>query len=292
MTHEKKKMRNTGADLVFQGLVIFLCVVVFLVIAYPLYFVIIASFSSSDLVNTGKVVLFPKGITFYGYSKIFSDSVIWKGYLNTILYTLGYTAFSMFITTPAAYALSRKEFAGRKIINLFFVFTMFFGGGMIPGYLLMKGLHLINTPWAMILPACVNVYNLIIMRTFFEQLPEDLYEASILDGCSHFTYLLKVVLPLSKAVLSVVMLYYMVARWNGFMDALLYLQDEELMPLQIILRRYLIISESVPGVAYAQRNADQIKYGCIIVSTVPMLIIYPMIQKYFEKGVMLGAIKG
>ncbi|GAE32251.1 carbohydrate ABC transporter permease [Halalkalibacter hemicellulosilyticus] len=290
------------SDLLFDIMVYVTCVLVFLVVAYPLYFVVIASVSDSTLVSTGQVLLFPKGISLFGYQEIFSDSRIWTGYKNTIIYaTLG-TLISLTFTIPAAYVLSRYEFKARRFFMFFFVFTMFFNGGLIPTYLLMRDLNLVNTMWVFIFnPATVNIFNLIITRTFFEHtIPKEMHEAASIDGCNHFRFFLSIVLPLSKAVISVIGLYYLVFHWNNFFTGLIYVRDYSLQPLQIVLRDILISNQVFAegagsgGTAggYAQRYADQIKYGVIIVSTLPVLIIYPFIQKYFEKGVMIGSVKG
>lgn len=277
------------------------CIAIFLLIAYPLYFIIIASISDSVLVSTGKVLLFPKGVSFFGYTEIFKDERIWTGYRNTIFYTIAGTLVNLLVTLPAAYVLSRKDFKAGKFIMFAFIFTMFFNGGLIPTYLLMKDLHLINTVWVFIIPFCVNVFYLIIARTFFESsLPKELYEAAAMDGCSHFTYFMKVALPLSKAMISVIGLYYLVGHWNDFFTGLIYIRSNELQPLQIVLRDILLSNQVFSGGAgtggsaggYAQRYADQIKYGVIIISTLPILLVYPFIQKYFDKGVMIGSVKG
>ncbi|KKI88833.1 sugar ABC transporter permease [Bacillus sp. SA1-12] len=295
-----KKGKNVY-DMMFDICVYFICALVFLIIAYPLYFVIIASVSDSTLVSTGKVLLFPKGFSLFGYQEIFQDSRIWVGYKNTMLYSLLGTVFNLLLTIPAAYVLSRQEFRARRFLMFFFVFTMFFNGGLIPTYLLMKDLQLIDTMWVFIIPFSVNVFNLIITRTFFESnIPKELYEAAQIDGCSHFTFFIKIVLPLSKAVISVIGLYYLVWHWNDFFTGLIYVRDYSLQPLQIVLRDILISNQVFAegagsgGAAggYAQKYADQIKYGVIIVSTLPILIVYPFIQKYFEKGVMIGSVKG
>ena len=296
----ERHLNESGVDRLVTVLVAVIGTFVFLSILYPLYFVVIASFSDSDLVNQGKVLLYPKGFSTYGYGKIMEDTRIWTGYRNTIFYTVGGTLINIVFTVTAAYALSRKEFAARKTINALFVFTMFFNGGLVPTYMLINKLGLINDPLVMMIPFCVNVFNLIIVRSFFENsVPAELYEASVLDGCSHFQYFLRVVLPLSKAVLSVITLYYMVGHWNDFFNALLYLNNKTLVPLQIILRDILLSNQVFlsgatggTGLSYAQRYADQVKYGVIIVSTLPILCVYPFIQKYFEKGVMIGALKG
>ncbi|MDQ0231203.1 carbohydrate ABC transporter permease [Metabacillus malikii] len=295
-----KKGRKVS-DLLFDIVIYFICAVVFLVIAYPLYFVIIASVSDSTLVSTGKVLLFPKGFSLFGYQEIFQDARIWNGYKNTMIYSLLGTFVNLLLTLPAAYVLSRQEFRARRVLMFFFVFTMFFNGGLIPTYLLMKDLQLIDTMWVFIIPFSVNVFNLIITRTFFESnIPKEMYEAASIDGCSHFTFFLKIVLPLSKAVVSVIGLYYLVWHWNDFFTGLIYVRDYSIQPLQIVLRDILISNQVFAEGAgsggsaggYAQRYADQIKYGVIIVSTLPILIVYPFIQKYFEKGVMIGSVKG
>lgn len=299
--HEHTRMRMNGKEIAFKITLGFLCSMIFLLIAYPLYFIIIASFSDSTLVSTGKVLFIPKNISFFGYQEIFKDMRIWTGYRNTLFYTVFGTLVNMLFTLPAAYVLSRKEFRARRLIMFIFVITMFFNGGLIPTYLLMKGLSLTNTIWVFILPFSVNVFYLIIARTFFENsLPQELHEAAVMDGCSHFTFFFKVALPLSKALISVIGLYYLVGHWNDFFTALIYIRDTKLQPLQIVLRDILLSNQVFSSGAgtggdaggYAQRYADQIKYGVIIVSTLPILLIYPFMQKYFEKGVMIGSIKG
>ncbi|GGN97050.1 carbohydrate ABC transporter permease [Saccharibacillus kuerlensis] len=292
--------RNFG-EWLFDAVVLTICLLIFLSIVYPLYFVVIASISNSTLVSTGQVTIFPKDISFFGYSEIFKDQRIWTGYGNTILYTVLGTAVNLLFTLPAAYVLSRQEFRARRFIMFAFVLTLFFGGGLIPTYLLMKDLGLLNTMWVFILPFSVNVYNLIIARSFFESsIPKELYEAAAMDGCSHFRYFGSVVLPLSKAIVSVIGLYYLVAHWNDFFTGLIYIRSNELQPLQIVLRDILLSNQVFSGGAgsggaaggYAQQYADQVKYGVIIVSTLPILLVYPFLQKYFDKGVMIGSVKG
>lgn len=290
------------SELLFDIFICTTCALVFLVIAYPLYFVIIASVSDSTLVSTGKVLFVPKGFSLFGYQEIFQDSRIWIGYRNTMIYALGGTFINLLFTLPAAYALSRQEFRARRPLMFFFVFTMFFNGGLIPTYLLMKDLSMIDTMWVFIFnPVTVNVFNLIITRTFFEStIPNEMYEAAIMDGCNHVKFFSKIVLPLSKAVISVIGLYYLVWHWNDFFTGLIYIRDYSLQPLQIVLRDILISNQVFAegagsggaGGGYAQRYADQIKYGVIIVSTLPILVVYPFLQKYFEKGVMIGSVKG
>ncbi len=294
-----KERTGNIPDKIFGASVIILSILIFVIVAYPLWFIVIASISNSNLVNLGQVTFLPKDIRFYGYQQILEDSRIWKGYANTILYVVAGTALNMVVTMPAAYALSRCNFKARNAVMLYFVFTMFFSGGLVPLYMTVSSLHLISTKTILIIFIAVNTYNLIIARTFIQNsIPEDLYEAAVLDGCSHFTYFIKVVLPLSKAVNSVLILYYAVYHWNDYFNALIFNSKSENAPLQIVLREILLLNQAfasgnggVQG-GYGQSSADQVKYAVIIVSTVPILCVYPFIQKYFEKGVMIGAVKG
>ena len=282
------RMKLNRSDRGYNICVIVVAMIALLLVLYPMYFIVIASFSSSTLVNQGQVILLPKGINFYGYQKILERSEIWRGYRNTIFYTVGGTLLNLAITLPAAYVLAQSKFRARRFIMTLFVITMYFGGGMVPTYMLVKSLHLINSPFTMVIMGAVSVYNVIITRTFFENsLPIELQEAAELDGCSHFKYFTSIVLPLSKAVISVITLYYAVGHWNDFFTALLYLNKDEYQPLQTILRNILISNQAMAGTtgagegAYAQEYADQIKFALIIVSTVPVLSINPFIQKYF-----------
>jgi putative aldouronate transport system permease protein len=295
----KMKMKSGLSDRIYNICVMIIALSALLLVLYPMYFIVIASFSSSTLVNQGQVILLPKGINFYGYQKILERFEIWRGYRNTIFYTVGGTLLNLAVTLPAAYVLAQSRFRARRFIMTLFVITMYFGGGMVPTYMLVKSLHLINSPFTMVIMGAVSVYNVIITRTFFENsIPAELQEAAELDGCSHFKYFTSIVLPLSKAVISVITLYYAVGHWNDFFTALLYLNKDEYQPLQTILRNILISNQAMAGTtgagegAFAQEYADQIKFAVIIVSTVPVLCIYPFIQKYFEKGVMIGAVKG
>ncbi len=291
--------RKTLSDRIFGFAILALSILIFVIILYPLWFIVIASISNSNLVNLGQVKFWPKDIRFYGYQQIIEDTRIWRGYLNTLIYVLVGTALNMVVTMPAAYALSRKGFKARNKVMFYFVFTMFFSGGLVPTYMTISSLNLISTKTILIIFVAVNTYNLIIARTFIENsIPEDLYEAAILDGCSHFAYFTKVVVPLSKAVNSVLVLYYAVYHWNDYFNALVYNSKQENAPLQIVLREILLLNQAfasgnggVQG-GYGQSSADQVKYAVIIVSTLPILCVYPFVQKYFEKGVMIGAVKG
>lgn len=275
-------------------------VLLLIIVAYPLYFIVIASVSDPGMVLNGEVWLIPKKLNLTGYKELFKVNKIWVGYRNTCFYTILGTIVSMAVTVPAAYAVSVKDLKIRKPVMLYFMFTMFFNGGLIPTYLVIsQGLHMDNTVWVMIIPFCLNVYNMIIMRTFFESsLPQELWEAAQLDGCSYTRYLLQVVIPLSKAVLSVIILYYVVGKWNEYFTALIYIRDDSLVPLQIVLRDILIQNEAFSGADMgaagleASKKANLIRYSSIVVATLPMMILYPFLQKYFEKGVMIGAVKG
>lgn len=296
---ETTQIKESGVDRIFSIVVIALSILIFLIILYPLWFVVIASISNSNLVNLGAVTFWPKDIRFYGYEQIIQDSRIWKGYANTLIYVVAGTTLNMVVTMPAAYALSRKNFKARNKVMFYFVFTMFFSGGLVPTYMTISSLHLISTKTILIIFVAVNTYNLIIARTFIESsIPEELYEAAVLDGCSHFTYFIKVVIPLSKAVNTVLILYYAVYHWNDYFNALVYNNNAKNAPLQIILREILLLNQAFAGGnggvqgGYGQSSAEQVKYAVIIVSTIPILCVYPFVQKYFEKGVMIGAVKG
>ncbi len=296
----KHKMRRSKSDLAFDIFNYVLLGLAALVVLYPLYFVVIASFSDPDAINTGRVVLWPVGFNTMGYEKIFADAKIWRSYSNTIFYTLLGTTINIFLTMMFAYPLSRREFFGRKFLTFFMMFTLYFQGGLVPTYLLMQDINLYDTPWVMVLLPALNVFNVIIARTNIQNnIPEELYEAACLDGCSHLKYFWKVVFPLSKTIIAVLVLYYGVAHWNDYMNGLIYLRDEGLYPLQLVLRGILVQNQAsasmmsdVESMMAQQKAAELIKYGLIIVSALPVLVIYPFLQKYFEKGVMVGSVKG
>jgi len=289
---------SSGFDRVFHLIIILLSVLVMIVIIYPLWFVIIASISNSNLVNQGLVTIWPKDIRFYGYQEILNDTRIWIGYRNTIFYVVVGTVLNLAVTMPAAYALSRPDFKARNKVMLYFVFTMYFSGGLVPTYMVVNQFSLINTPWILLLMLLINTYNLIIARTFIQStIPNAIFEAAKLDGANHFRTFWSIVMPLSKAIISVEILYYAVYHWNDYFNALIYTSDAAVQPLQMVLRRILLLNEAfvtgsggVQG-GYAQSSADQVKYAIIIVSTLPVLCLYPFVQKYFEKGVMIGAVK-
>ncbi|OZG64277.1 sugar ABC transporter permease [Bifidobacterium hapali] len=294
--NKKQPQHLTMGDWVTSGVINALIVVVVLIVLYPLWFVIISSFSDPNSVASGQTRLLPTGVTFAGYAKIFANAQIWRGYWNTIVYSVLGTAVNMVVTIPCAFALSRREFKPRRVILFLFTVTMFFAGGLVPNYLLFQQLGIIDTMWVFILPGAVSVYNVIVARSFFEtSIPEDLHDAAQIDGLGYLGYFFRVVLPLSPAILAVIGLYYFVGHWNDFMTGLIYITDQNKQPLQVVLQQILLVSQSVASnlnAAAQQQLADQIKFGVIIVATIPLLVLYPCLQKYFNKGVMLGAVKG
>jgi len=292
------KINRTRFDKVFDLGLIVIGLILIIIYAYPMYFVVIASFSDPVYVGSGRTWFVPRGLNVLGYEEILGNMRIWTGYRNTFIYTILGTLMSLFVTLPAAYSLSRKELPARRLINFIFLFTMFFSGGLIPLYMVLKDFNLINNFWLFIVPFSLNVYNMIISRTFFQStIPEDLLEAARLDGCSYTYFFIRIVLPLSKAIIAVMALYYAVAQWNDYFRAMVFAPKKELVPLQLVLREILITNQQQQqqtGVdtATRQRLADIVKYGLILVSTIPVMIVYPFLQKYFTQGVMIGAIKG
>lgn len=293
------RIRQSASDKVFDAVNLLLIILVLIVVVYPLYFIVIASFSDPTLVASGQVVLFPRGINLGGYRMTFQNKDIWRGYANSLFYTVLGTSICLSCTVPAAYALSRRDLVGRGVLMKLITFTMFFSGGLIPSYLLIQKLKIYNTVWALTLPFAVNVYNLIIARSFMiENIPMELHEAAQLDGCGDFKFFFRIVLPLAKPVVCVLLMMYAVEHWNSYFYALIYLKDRELFPLQMILRELLIQTEMVGSmggdstVMQMQQIANMLKYCVIIVSSLPLLILYPFIQKYFEKGLTIGAVKG
>ena len=273
---------------------------IFLIIAYPLYFVVIASISDPLLVSTGDVWAYPRGVTFAGYERIFTHEEIITGYRNSIMYAVVGTSVNLAITLTAAYALSRPDLVGRTAITFIFAFTMFFSGGIIPLFLLVRSLGLYNTFWAMIFPTALSVWNMIIARTFFQStIPKELLDSAKVDGCSDFRFFWSIVLPLSSAIIAVLLIFYAVAHWNAFFNALIFLRSRARFPLQLVLRDILIqhqfTDEMMIDDASAEISAmiaESMKYGVIIVASVPVMILYPFVQKHYVRGIMIGAIKG
>ena len=295
-----RRRKGSANDKVFDIVNVLVMVLLLVIFLWPLWFIVIASVSSPAQVWLGNVLLLPKEITTTAYKALIEYKQLWVGYGNTIFYTVAGTALNLILTICCAYPLSRKDFVPGKILLLLILFTMYFSGGMIAKYLVVSRLGLLDTRWAMILPGAISVYNMLVMRTYvINSIPEELYEASILDGANSAQYLMKIVLPLSKSVMAVVGLYYAVSHWNDFYTALLYIYDENLRPLQTVLRELLLtssrFSETLVGsdaVTEQLQLAQTMKYSIIVVSSLPMLCLYPFIQKFFVKGVMIGAVKG
>ena len=299
MKKTRHKVRRQGKDLLFDIVLYSICAVMLLLVIYPLWFIVIASFSDPSAVAGGHVWILPVGFTLDGYDELFKQAEVWTGYKNTIIYTVLGTIFGLVVNIPAAYALSRKDLWGRKVLMGLFVFTMFFSGGMIPIFLTVQEMGFYNNFWVMIIPFSVSAYNIIGARTFFEtSLPADLWDAAQIDGCGNLRYFFTMALPLSKAVISVIALWTAVGQWNGYFNALLYLRDAELHPLQLIMRNILITNQVFASMGtgeaamIAMRRANLVRYSMIIIATVPIMCVYPFIQKYFDQGVMIGAVKG
>lgn len=297
----KKKFINQ--DKIFDVVNVVIMIVMLVVFTYPLWFVLIASISDPILVMSGQVFLFPKGFTLDGYNNMMKYKELWTGYANTIFITAVGTVLNLVMSVCFAYPLSDKNFLPRRVLLMMFMFTMYFSGGLIPGYLVVKQLGLLNTRWAMIIPSLVSVYNCLVIRSYFvNSIPGELEEASLLDGANSVQHLWYIVLPLSKPVLAVVGLYYAVSHWNDYYNALIYLYKEELFPLQTVLRNLLLSAQALANDASGVMDAAMMeevfnrslimKYSVIIAAVVPMLCIYPFIQKFFVKGVMVGSVKG
>lgn len=296
----KKKRRLGKEDRVLHTIVTVMMILLLIIILYPLIYVVSSSFSSGQAVSSGKVLLWPVEPSVTGYKLVFAYKQVWTGYANTIFYTVVGTALNVCLTTLTAYALSRRTLQWRKFYTTLFMIPMFFTGGIIPNYILMTNLGLVNTRWALIFSGAINVYNMIIMRTYFQNsIPDELLEAAKIDGISDIGYLFRIVIPLSKAIFAVITLYYAVAHWNSYFNAMLYLRDRSLYPLQLVLREILNastldLSQITDPEALRQLigASDLMKYSLIIVSSLPIIMIYPFVQRFFEKGVMIGSVKG
>jgi putative aldouronate transport system permease protein len=283
--------------LVFESIVLLIITLFCIIVLYPLIFILSSSFSNGQAILANQVKFLPVDFTWLSYRKVFINSEVWRSYINTIVYTVVGTAVNVLMTTLAAYPLSRKDFFGKNLIMSLFVFTMFFSGGMIPTFLVVKSLGLINTMWALILPTSVSTFNLIIMRTFFQNtIPGEVQEAAIIDGCNDFDLLFRIVLPLSQAIIAVMVLFYGVGMWNSWFPALLYMQSRSGYPLQLILREIVLQSTAYGmtggDVSDQEMIGQGIKFATMVIATFPILCLYPFLQKYFIKGVMIGAVKG
>lgn len=297
---KQKKVTMGLSDKVFNTIVTTIVTVWMIIILYPLIYVVSSSFSSGDAITSGRVLLFPVDVSLVGYQLVFQNKLVWSGYANTIFYTVTCTLINVIYTILVAYVLSRKDFQGRGLVTTLYLITMWFSGGMIPKYILVSSLGMTNTRWGFVLMTGMGISNMVIMRTYFQSsIPGEMLEAAKVDGCTDFRYLYQIAIPLAKPVIAVITLYYMVGNWNDYFDPLIYLRKTELQPLQLILRGILSsakvdTSQMTDASAAAQlaNAADSMKYALIVISTVPMLILYPFVQKFFDKGVMMGSLKG
>ncbi|KAB8130770.1 carbohydrate ABC transporter permease [Gracilibacillus oryzae] len=299
MSSNNSTIRESFGDRIFLIIIYAFLSLGLIVILYPLIYIVSASFSSPEAVTSGQVWLWPVDFSLAGYTEVLTNSDVLRGFRNSILYTIGYTVLAVVLTVIFAYPLSRKSFYGKTFLMFFILFTMLFSGGLIPEYLVVQKLGMLDTPWAILIPKVIAVWQVIIARTFFQtSVPEELVEASEMDGCNSLKFLWYVVLPLSKPIIAVLALMYAVFQWNSYFDAMIFLKTEELFPLQLELREFLI-TQSDSGanmdIAEQQRReqlANLMKYSLIVISSLPVLIIYPFAQKYFVKGMLIGSVKG
>lgn len=301
MLKKNHRMKRSWDDKVFDWICNAFIITLIILVLYPLWFVLMASFSDPMYVNNGTFLIIPRGFTLEGYKYVFENSKIWAAYGNTIYYTVMGTIFGTLVTLLAGYAFSRKDLIGGSLIMKLFVFTMYFSGGTIPLYLIIQKLGLLNTREIMIILGSVSVYNIIIVRSFMvTNIPNDLYDAAQIDGCGNGRFFFQIVLPLSKAVIAIMVLYIAVYHWNSYFNAMMYLTDGDMQPLQVILREILVLSTAASAdpnadpelIARMQKLATVMKYSFIVIATAPILCVYPFIQKHFVKGVMIGSVKG
>lgn len=300
MKANRKRVKIGAGDKIFYALSGLILTLLLVVVLYPILFVLAASFSSGQAVSAGRVFLWPVDFSLEGYEIVFNNKDILLGFRNSIIYTVVGTFINLVMTMIAGYVLSRDDVPGHNQFMLLFTFTMFFSGGMIPNYMLLRSMHMLDTIWSMVIPGALGVYNMIIARTFIRtSIPGELLDAAQIDGCSDIRYFTTIVLPLSKAIMAVLVLFYGVGHWNSYFNPMLYLNTRELYPLPIILKEILIANQIDPSTVTdpelqmrIAQTADVIKYALIVVSTIPVMIIYPFVQKYFVKGVMIGSIKG
>ncbi|WDA22632.1 MULTISPECIES: carbohydrate ABC transporter permease [Enterococcus] len=291
-----KQTRFDRNVLIINRILLGLLVVITVV---PLAYVLAASFQDPDTLMSQGISFNLKNWTFAGYQKVLSNGSILRGFINSMFYSFAYATFSTLVTMFCAYPLSKKEFVGRRVIMAAFMLTMFFGGGLVPTYMVVRDLGLLDTPWAIILPGSINIWNIILARTYFQSLPDELEEAATIDGANNIQVFFKILLPLAKPIMFVLFLYAFVGQWNSYFDAMIYIKDPELQPLQLILRNILIQNQidtnmvgSQAAMAEMEKVAQLIKYATIIISSLPLIIMYPFFQKYFDKGVLVGSMKG
>lgn len=300
MIKKQRKVKMGKEDRIFYTICYAILIFLTIIVLYPVVYIVSASFSSSGAVARGEVWLYPVNFSLEGYKAVLRYKDVWLGYRNTIFYVVAGTLINVTMTLICAYPLTRKDLWGKNFISLMMSFTMIFGGGMIPNYLLVKGLGMINTIWAMLIPGAVSIYNIIVTRTFIQSnMPDELLESTKIDGCDDFKFFFKMVLPLSKAIIAVLTLRFAVGHWNAYFNAFMYLYDKNLYPLQIFLRDVLVNSSFSADMTMSAEDLEALqnlklllKYSIIVVSTAPLLVIYPFVQKYFVKGVMIGSVKG
>lgn len=295
----KRKSSLSVSDKLIMGSGYVLLAMFVLLIIIPLIYVVVASFMDPTVLNNEGISFNFSKWSLEGYNRVFQDDMILRGFINSIFYSISFAVISVVATLLAAYPLSKQEFVGRKFINMLYVITMFIGGGLMPTYLLMDKLHLLNTSWAIILPGAINVWNIMLAKTYFRSLPKELREASSIDGASEIIHFFKIVLPVCKPIIAVLMLYQFVGQWNSYFDAMIYLDDASLQPLQLVIRSILIQNTPATGMiadiqstAEMAKIAELLKYSTIVISSLPLLIMYPFFQKYFDKGIMIGSVKG
>ena len=295
----KKKIKRCKEDVVFDAACFNILTLLLFVVAYPLYWVIISSISAPSAVSSGKVLLHPIGFTLKGYAEVFKNDQVMRGFLNSLIITFCGVMVNLIVTLPTSYALSRSNFSGKKPITIFYLITMFFGGGLIPTYLLINNIGLLDSMWAVILPGAFSVWNMIIARTYYQGIPRELREAADVDGASEMRYFFNILLPVCMPVVAVLALWQFVAMWNSYFDAMIYLNSASKQPLQLVLRSILIQSQPESGMiadiqstAERAKMAELLKYATIIISSLPLLVMYPFFQKYFDAGIMAGSVKG
>ncbi len=300
-TKKKNVVRNTRGDKIFLGIDWIILTLFLTILVYPLLYIIMASFSAGTVYMN--LSLIPSKYSLEGYRAVFEHSDVWVGYRNSLFYTVAFTAIALLVTICCAYPLSRKDFAGGKYMMGLCVFTMYFGGGLIPTYIWIRQMKLLDTIWSLLLPGSLSVYNMIVMRTYFNStIPDELREASMLDGCSDIRFLIQIVLPLSGAIIAVIALYYAVGMWNDYFNPMVYITTRAKLPLPNFLREILMVNvqhsltnqnaADIERLERLEQRAELMKYSLIVVSSLPVMVIYPFVQKYFVKGVMIGAVKG
>jgi putative aldouronate transport system permease protein len=302
MALQRSVVKDTVGDRIFMAINYMALTALLVLVLYPLIYIVSASISDARAVTAGRVWLLPVNPTLAGYTAIFKNKYLVSGFANSVFYTSAGTLISVVLTLLAAYPLSRPDLPGRRTITFIFFFTTLFSGGLIPTYLVVRNLHMLDTRWSMLLPGALSVWNLLIMRTYFQiTIPRELFEASQLDGADDFTYLRSIVLPVSGPIIAVIALFYAIGHWNSYFNALIYLQSKELWPLQLVLREILVQNQIDPGMmtgldaremAMRQQLRELLKYSLIVVATAPLLVVYPFVQRHFVRGIMLGSVKG